>query len=82
MLNQSSEKYLCIPFSGSTTSGDASPGRTLASQLNKLLEEYSSKGWQFLRIDTVRVHVKPSCLGALFGQSSEAVEYDIVIFQR
>lgn len=74
--------YLCVPFQGQTQSSNQSPGRTLAAQLQDLLNDHEQRGWVFQRIDTVRVFINPGCLASIFGAQTQQREYDIVIFKR
>lgn len=74
--------YLCVPFQGLTETSNQSPGRTLAAQLQDLLNDHEERGWVFQRIDTVRVFLTPGCLASIFGAQTQQREYDIVIFKR
>jgi|GEM_PF-3313829 len=77
-----SSRYLCVRFSGATGHNDSSPGSTLATQLQDILNKQDQQGWQFLRIDTVRVYLQPGCIASLLGVRTQQREYDIVIFER
>jgi len=74
--------YLCVPFSGATRASDVSPGRTLAEQLQRTLKDYNSRGWEFMRIDTVRVDVEPGCIPSLLGAKNYQMAYDIIVFRK
>jgi len=57
-------------------------GNEIAAHLEKLTQEWSAKGWEFYRIDSVGVLVQPGCLGALTGIKQTMTYYNIVAFRR
>lgn len=62
---------------------DANGDNTLASdQLEKLANGYAKQGWEFFRIDTVNILVKPGCLAGLLGQRVQTEPYCIITFRK
>ena len=57
-------------------------GSEIAVHLEKLAQEWASKGWEFYRIDSVGVLVQPGCLGPLLGVKQSMTYYNIVTFRR
>lgn len=57
-------------------------GNEIAVHLEKLTQEWASKGWEFYRIDSVGVLVQPGCLGAFTGTKVSMTYYNIVTFRR
>lgn len=53
-----------------------------ADRLEKLANDYAKQGWEFYRIDTVNVSVKPGCWGGLLGRRAETAPYCIVTFRK
>lgn len=57
-------------------------GTEIASYLEKLVQDWNVKGWEFYRIDSVGVAVQPGCLAALTGTKTSMTYYNIVTFRR
>lgn len=57
-------------------------GNEIAIHLEKLTQEWSAKGYEFYRIDSVGVLVQPGCLGVLTGIKQSMTYYNIVAFRR
>lgn len=53
-----------------------------ADRLESLANEYAKQGWEFYRIDTVNIAVKPGCLARLLGRQTETAPYSIVTFRK
>ena len=53
-----------------------------AAYLQAVAVEQAARGWEFYRVDTIGVTVKPGCLAALFGQKNPIVHYYVVTFRR
>ena len=54
----------------------------VASQLQGLINDGSTDGWEYYRIDQVHAEVRPGYLGFLTGSQVEAMPVDQVIFRR
>ncbi len=76
-------KYLIIPFIGKLKRGvfDMESASNVSTQLQELIDQYSSQGWDFYRIDKVNILVQPGCLASLFGVKAEFLTFDQVIFR-
>ena len=57
-------------------------GHEAAFYLQSIANEQAAQGWEFYRVDTVGVVVKPGCLGMLFGARQSLVEYFVVTFRK
>jgi hypothetical protein len=75
-------EYRTIPFAGKTQESDKTPGRTLAAQLEHLINTSVGKGWEFYRVDHLTIVIKNGCLAALSGNPYSTRTYDVVIFRR
>ncbi len=76
--------YKIAQFSGQLTAGmfGAAKGVPLESQFQKFIEQYTTQGWDFYRMDAVHAYVKAGCIMSLFGRKDEVVYQDIVVFRR
>jgi len=57
-------------------------GQEAALYLESLANDMAKEGWEFYRIDTIGVLMKPGCLRSLFGGKPTFVEYYVVTFRR
>lgn len=57
-------------------------GSEIAPYLERLIQNWASKGWEFYRIDSVGVVVPPGCLAALGGARTTMTYYNVVAFRR
>lgn len=57
-------------------------GNEAAHYLQTMANDMATQGWEFYRVDTVGVVVKPGCLMSFFGKSAEAFEYYVVTFRK
>ncbi len=73
-------EYLVVPFVGRIRAG-GDVGQ-VSSQLQAVITQYASQGWELHSLNAVSIEVKPGCLAALFGARVAYVSYDQVIFQR
>jgi hypothetical protein len=74
-------EYRTVPFVGATKESDKTPGRTLAAQLERLINT-PGQGWEFYRVDHLTIIIKNGCLAALAGNPYSTRTYDVVIFRR
>jgi len=70
-----------IPQNISIQEGDSMTDK-VALYLEKIVNEYAEKGWEFFRVDEMGYRINPGCLGALFGQQPERVSFYVVTFRR
>jgi hypothetical protein len=57
-------------------------GNEAAGYLQEVVSGMSREGWEFFRIDSIGVQVKPGCLAALFGSKVEERLYYVATFRR
>jgi len=57
-------------------------GNEAAAYLEDVVNEYAEQGWEFQRIDTIGVELKPGCFGALSGKKEEYGQYYVITFRR
>ena len=50
-------------------------GREAAAYMEAIANDHARQGWEFYRVDTIGVHLKPGCLAALFGQKEQIISY-------
>ncbi len=59
-----------------------SSGNDAADYLEEVVNHFAEKGWEFHRIDTIGVQVRPGCWAALFGQKAQTNSYYVISFRR
>jgi hypothetical protein len=57
-------------------------GNAAAAYLEGVVNQLAAQGWEFLRIDTIGVHVQPGCLLSLLGQKTSVTSYYVVTFRK
>jgi hypothetical protein len=57
-------------------------GNEAAVYLQTIVNEQASQGWEFMRVDTIGIHVPAGCLASLFGGQSTTLQYYVVTFRR
>ena len=70
-----------VPFTPSVKLGFKDMGG-IATQLNKAVSAFEAKGYEFLRIDTIHVDIRPGCIMALFGKQTEYHPYEFLVFRK
>jgi hypothetical protein len=53
----------------------------ISTQLRAIVEDYQSHGWEYVRLEQVEAMHAAGCLASLFGRSSVAVSYDLIVFR-
>lgn len=53
-----------------------------AEYLEKIVNKWARKGWEFYRVDTIGVKFAPGCLGMLLGQRESLRTYYVITFRR
>jgi hypothetical protein len=83
-VTPSENQYLVVPFVGHLKSGVFSVENAgkVSQQLQALIDQYTTRGWNFYRIDKVNIQITPGCLASLFGASVALVNFDQVVFWR
>ena len=74
--------YRTVPFAGVTKERDKTKGKTLASQLDGLINSYAKNGWEFYRVDHLTIIINNGCIAALLGNPYSTQTYDVVTFRR
>ena len=54
----------------------------IARQLNETVSIFEARGYEFLRIDTIHVDIRPGCIMALFGKQIEYHPYEFLVFRK
>ncbi|MGE7989753.1 DUF4177 domain-containing protein [Pseudomonas sp. NPDC089554] len=57
-------------------------GNEAAAYLQSVVNTHAEDGWEFYRVDTIGVAVKPGCFDALFGKKTELSSYYVISFRR
>jgi hypothetical protein len=65
-------------------------GSAAATYLKEIVNERAELGWEFFRIDTIKVTSKPGCISALihtltagiFGKKEESLEHYVATFRQ
>ena len=70
-----------VPFTPSVRLGFKDM-RGIATQLNKAVSAFEAKGYEFLRVDTIHVDIRPGCIMALFGKKTEYHPYEFLVFRK
>ncbi len=71
--------YKVVPFMGKVkgSTGDVS------AQLENIINQYESDGWEFVQLSQVTIEVKPGCIAGLIGRRGiEYTTYDQIIFKK
>lgn len=72
-------QYHVVPFIGRIKSNQSA--NDVSAQLEDLINQYASKGWEFYQLNDVNIEVQPGCLGRLFGAKASYIQFDQVIFR-
>jgi hypothetical protein len=56
-------------------------GNEVAIYLQEIVESYVKQGWEFYRVDTIGVKIKPGCLAGLFGAKEGYKECFVATFR-
>jgi len=72
-----------VPFTPRLKAGlfSTQNASAISAQLQAIVVDYQSRGWEFVRLEQVEVVHAAGCLAALFGRHSNSVPYDIVVFR-
>jgi hypothetical protein len=72
-------QYKVVPFIGQAK-GSLSAA-AVAQQLEMVILQYASQGWEFFQLSDVNIEVQPGCLSGLFGAKVQYVRFDQLIFR-
>ena len=56
-------------------------GDEVGNYLQSIVNDHAKQGWEFYRVDTVGVKIKPGCLAGLFGAKEGYKECFIASFR-
>jgi hypothetical protein len=73
-------EYQVVPFQGQIKSGGSA--QEVSVQLQNLVNQYATQGWELFIIQDVKIQVTPGCLASLFGAGASYISYDQIIFRR
>jgi len=73
-------QYQVVPFIGKINAKQAASD--VASQLQAVINRYSSEGWDFFQLSDVNIEVQPGCLAAFLGGKVSYVRFDQIIFRK
>jgi hypothetical protein len=73
-------QYRVVPFIGRISSGQTAD--LVAQQLEAVIQQQASEGWEFHSVTDVTIEVKPGCLAGLLGGEVSYQTYNQVIFRR
>lgn len=79
-------EYRVVPFIGKLQSGlfgaVVQDAGEVSKQLEAVINQQSSEGWEFVTVNDVNIEIKPGCLSGLFGQKAAYVPFDQIVFRR
>ncbi len=73
-------QYKVVPFIGKIKSSQSAS--EVSSQLQSVINENASQGWELDQVQAVNIEVKPGCLAGLFGAKEVYTKFDQVIFRK
>lgn len=56
-------------------------GGEAAAYLEEIVNAWAAKGWEFYRVDSIGVQVKPGCLASLSNKEAETNLYYVITFR-
>jgi hypothetical protein len=77
-------RYRVVPFIGRMQTGlfSSDSAQTVSEQLQNVINEQASHGWDFYSLEKVNIEVQPGCIGGLLGQSASYITSDQVVFRQ
>ena len=57
-------------------------GNEAAVYLQSVVDSEVREGWEFYRVDSIGVQVKPGCLAGLLGQAIQYSTYHVITFRQ
>jgi hypothetical protein len=77
-------EYVVIPFMGVVKVnlfGSEGPGK-VASDLQKVLNDMSMQGWDYVRVESIDILQTAGCFASLLGQKSTMYTFNQIVFRR
>ena len=78
-------EYRVVPFIGRLKSGlfgSVEDAAEVSKQLEAVINQHASQGWEFVAVNDVNIEIKPGCLAGLFGGKTAYMPLDQVILKR
>lgn len=77
-------EYKVVPFIGKLKSGvfNSENASVVSAQLQEVINQYTTQGWEFYTLEKVDIQVTPGCLAALLGNKVTFITFDQLIFRR
>ena len=73
-------EYMVVPFMGKLKSRQTASD--VSVQLQSLINQNASQGWELDQIQAVNIEVKPGCLAGVFGAKDVYIKIDQVVFRK
>lgn len=72
------------PFIGRIRRGifSSENAKDVSNQLQAVINQQASHGWQFHSLQKVDIEVSPGCIGSLLGAKSSVITFDQLVFRR
>lgn len=78
-------EYKVVPFIGKLTSGlfgSVEDAGKVSTQLESVISQHASQGWEFVAVNDVNIEIRPGCFAGLFGNKTAYMPFDQVVFRR
>lgn len=73
-------QFKVVPFIGQIKGNQSSAD--VAKQLEAVISQHSTQGWEFYQLSDVNIEVQPGCLAGLLGAKVSYVRFDQLIFRK
>jgi hypothetical protein len=73
-------RYSVVPFIGRIKGSQSAS--EVGKQLQSLIDQHASQGWELHEVTNVNIEVRPGCLASLFGGQVSYMRFDQVIFRQ
>lgn len=57
-------------------------GVPVEKQVEDVINQHTSEGWEFVSYQTAHVSIAPGCLASFIGRKEAFLYYDIMLFSR
>ena len=73
-------KMVQVPPTITIEAGTAQ-GNEAAVYLERVVNQYAEKGWEFYSVETIGVHEKPGCWASLWGAKEVFTSHYVITFR-
>jgi hypothetical protein len=73
-------QYQVVPFIGKIKSNQSAAD--VAGQLQGVISQYATQGWEFQQMGDVNIEVQAGCLAGLLGAKTSYMRFDQIIFRK